>query len=227
MAIGIGITSRGQIPRSELGPAMGPITAARPAVGAGGRVGMGFNRAAGVAPLTPAYGWEASAPTDEPTTLDPRNREQAAFDVGQAQAGIAGVASAGIGRFDLRAVARVLGGVLQFAGQLIGNPAALAAGRGLQRVAGAPRAPTPAAAAPAPEGRPAAAATREVEAAIGPDGYTLQASRGTADLGAGVGIVQTVAGERSFSFEPFVWADGTAAGGVEDSGGGGRGQVAF
>lgn len=222
MVIGIGITSRGQIPRSELGPAMGPIPAA-----AAGRYGIGFYRTSQVLPLTPAYGWQASVPTDEPTTLDPRNREQAAFDVGQAQAGIAGVASVGIGRFDLRDLARVLGGVLQFGGQLIGNPAALAAGRGLQRVAGAPRAPTPAAATPAIEGRPAAAVTREVEAAIGPDGYTLQASRGTADLAAGVGTVQTVQGERSFSFEPFVWADGTAAGGVEDSGGGGRGQVAF
>jgi len=215
--IGVGITSRGQIPRSELGPAMGPIPAA-----AAGRIGIGFNRANEVLPLTPAYAWQASQPTDEPTTLEPRTREQAAVAVGEAQAAVAGVASPGIGRFDLRDVARALGGILQFGGRVIGNPAAFAIGQGLQRVAGpaTPRAPAPA--APAGD-RPAADVVGKAEAAIGPDGYALQASRGTADLAAGVGSVQTVRGERSFSFEPFAFADGTAAGdGTAPEGGGGQ-----
>lgn len=221
MVIGIGFTGRGQIPRSELGPAMGPIVAAA------GRIGIGFNRATEVLPLTPAYGWQASAPTDEPTTLDRRTREQAAADVGQAQAAIAGTASVGIGRFELRDVARVLGGVLQFGGRLLGVPVAAAVGQGLQRVAGpaAPRAPAPAGPTTVERTGPDVAGKAAAEAAIGPDGYTLQASRGVADLAAGVGSVQTVAvdGERGFAFEPFVFADGTAAGeGTTDTGGGGQ-----
>jgi len=118
--------------------------------------------------------------------------------------------------------ARALGGILQFGGRVIGNPAAFAIGQGLQRVAGpaTPRAPAPA--APAGD-RPAADVVGKAEAAIGPDGYALQASRGTADLAAGVGSVQTVRGERSFSFEPFAFADGTAAGdGTAPEGGGGQ-----
>ena len=218
MVIGIGLTSRGQIPPSELGPAMGPMPTA-----AAGRIGIGFNRATELLPLTPAYGYRSSAPTDEPTTLERRTREQAAFDVGQAQAAVAGVASSGLGRFELRDVARVLGGILQFGGRLIGNPAAFAVGQGLQRVAGpaTPRAPAPA--APAGD-RPTADVAGKAEAAIGPDGYTLQASRGTADLAAGIGSVQTVAvdGERTFGFEPFAFADGTAAGDGTEGGGGQR-----
>lgn len=216
MTIGIGLTS--QIPRRELGPAMGPFP--RPLRGAPIGIGLSRRLIAGVTAATARRaearitrpGFTAQMPTDRPARPVPRTREEAGFEQAQGEVEIAG---ASVGPpVDLGGVVRFIGKALDVLGGIArAVPGAQVIGGAVQAVGGAVQraAPPPVAAAPPPTiGESAAALERIAEQeAVAPGELTnLEFSEGTVNLETGRGTVKTVRGVEEFTFD-VISLDGT------------------
>ncbi len=211
MTIGIGLHRRGEIPRRELGPALGPFPRALRTA----RVGIGLSRrlvtpsALGErarrfapAPSAPPGLQRAKMPTDRPIVrVGPRTREEAAIESAQSDVEIAGTEAGP--PVDLGELLRFVGKGIEQIGAILRNPAALLVGRAVQQVAPPPAPPPPEPTLEMPaEIRSALELQRagEREAAAG-EVVSLKASEGFANLETGTGAVKTVRGMETFTFE--------------------------
>jgi len=219
VAFGIGQNLRTDIPRSELGPAMGSFPpgltfrlAGPPAFG------IGLNRRAAAAPAPMGYLTAAAMPTDVPAPArPPRDRADAQRQVAEGEALAAGIAPAP--PFDLVDLVRGVIGLARNIGTITRNPGLVTAAQLIGRVIPAPASPIPIS-GPLEVMAGERAAALPTERAAAADVYGLEISRGVADVESGIGSVEVVGGgTRDFSFETgFDREDRTADGSPADGG---------